>query len=222
MKKSILIAEDDESLLQVITESLTRKGFTVVTARNGLEALLCFRERNFDLLILDVMMPRVSGWDVAEEFRKTDRETPILFLTAKSGKEDLVKGYELGGNDYLRKPFHLEELFLRVRELLSRSPAADTLFKIGKYTFDPVRQELLYEGVAEKLSHRETGLLRKLCEHKGQVLDRKKVLLELWGDDDFFSARNMDTYISRLRKKLSRDAGIQIINLRGYGYKLIT
>ena len=224
MMKKILIAEDEVSLAGVIADSLIRLGYSVKVAENGLEAIRYLQAENFDLYLLDVMMPRLSGWDVAEEIRKQDGRTPILFLTAKTGKDDLIKGYGSGGNDYLRKPFHLEELLLRIKELLNRNPESEApgSMKIGLYTFNPVRQELSFQNETESLSYKESELLKELIACKGEVLHRKKVLLQLWGDDDFFSTRNMDTYISRLRKKLSKDPNIQIINLRGYGYKLIT
>lgn len=224
MTKKILIAEDEVSLAGVIADSLIRLGYSVKVAENGLEAIKYLQTENFDLYLLDVMMPRLSGWDVAEEIRKQDAHTPILFLTAKTGKDDLIKGYGSGGNDYLRKPFHLEELLLRIKELLNRNSEHGTPnnIKIGLYNFNPVRQELSFQNETENLSYKESELLKELIACKGEVLDRKKVLLQLWGDDDFFSTRNMDAYISRLRKKLSKDPDIQIINLRGYGYKLIT
>jgi len=224
MMKKVLIAEDEVSLAGVIADSLVRHGYSVKVAENGLEAIKYLQTETFDLYLLDVMMPRLSGWDVAEEIRKQDAQTPILFLTAKTGKDDLIKGYGSGGNDYLRKPFHLEELLLRIKELLNRNSESEVpgATKIGLYTFHPVRQELSFQNETESLSYKESELLKELIACKGEVLPRKKVLLQLWGDDDFFSTRNMDAYISRLRKKLSKDPDIQIINLRGYGYKLIT
>lgn len=237
--KKILIAEDELSLAGVIADSLRRKGFAVKTAENGLEAIKYVQQETFDLYILDVMMPRLSGWDVAAEIRQNDLHTPILFLTAKTEKEDLIRGYALGGNDYLRKPFHFEELLLRIKELLNRNsepvvpepavpgpaasePALSETVAIGRYLFDPVRQELSFQNETDKLSYKETELLKQLVSRRGEVLDRKKVLLALWGDDDFFSARNMDAYISRLRKKLKKDPAVSILNLRGMGYKLVT
>ncbi len=222
--KKILIAEDEPSLAGVIADSLKRKGFAVKTAENGLEAVKYIHTETFDLYILDVMMPKLSGWDVAGEVRKKDPHTPILFLTAKTGKEDLIKGYNTGGNDYLRKPFHFEELLLRIKELLNRlsEPAPPETIRIGLYRFNPVRQELSFQNETENLSYKETELLKQLAGCRGEVLDRKKVLLQLWGDDDFFSARNMDAYISRLRKKFKKDPAVSILNIRGLGYKLVT
>jgi len=222
--KKILIAEDELSLAGVIADSLKRKGFAVKTAENGLEAIKQVHTEAFDLYILDVMMPKLSGWDVAGEIRKHDPDTPILFLTAKTGKDDLIKGYGAGGNDYLRKPFHFEELLLRIKELLNRvpEPAVSENIPIGRYSFNPVRQELSFQNETENLSYKENELLKELVRSRGEVLDRKKVLLRLWGDDDFFSTRNMDAYISRLRKKFKKDPAVSILNIRGLGYKLVT
>ncbi|WP_367913833.1 response regulator transcription factor [Leadbetterella sp. DM7] len=222
--KKILIAEDELSLAGVIADSLKRKGFAVKTAENGLEAIKQVHTEAFDLYILDVMMPKLSGWDVAGEIRKHDPDTPILFLTAKTGKEDLIKGYGAGGNDYLRKPFHFEELLLRIKELLNRvpEPAVSENIQVGRYIFNPVRQELSFQNETENLSYKENELLKELVRSRGEVLDRKKVLLRLWGDDDFFSTRNMDAYISRLRKKFKKDPAVSILNIRGLGYKLVT
>jgi DNA-binding response OmpR family regulator len=221
--KTILLAEDEVTLSQVLADSLKRKGFSVEIAENGLEAIKLAQSMHFDLFILDVMMPKLSGWDVAEEIRKTDKNTPILFLTAKTEKEDVIKGYGLGGNDYLRKPFHFEELLFRINELLTRKTEAKTkeTLSIGLYLFNPTRQELTFNNKTENLTHKESQLLIELITCKGTVLDRKRVLLELWGDDDFFSVRSMDAYISRLRKKLKNDPNVSILNIRGFGYKLV-
>lgn len=221
--KTILLAEDELTLSQVLADSLKRKGFAVETAENGLETIKLAQARHFDLFILDVMMPKLSGWDVAEEIRQTDKNTPILFLTAKTEKEDVIKGYGLGGNDYLRKPFHFEELLFRINELLTRKPEPKTkeILSIGLYLFNPTRQELTFNNKTENLTHKESQLLIELITCKGTVLDRKRVLLDLWGDDDFFSVRSMDAYISRLRKKLKNDPNVSILNIRGFGYKLV-
>jgi DNA-binding response OmpR family regulator len=221
--KSILLAEDETDLAQVIADILKRKGFSVKTVSDGLEAIKLTSVEKFDLYILDVMMPKLSGWDVAEEIRKADQHTPILFLTAKTEKEDLIKGYGLGGNEYVRKPFHFEELLLRISELLTRKSESQTkeTFSIGLYIFNPTRQELTFSNQTESLTHKETQLLAELLACKGAVLDRKRVLLNLWGDDDFFSVRSMDAYISRLRKKLRNDPSVSILNIRGFGYKLV-
>lgn len=217
----ILLAEDDDSLQQILTHSLRKKGHSLTVAVNGLSALLCVQENTFDVLILDVMMPKLSGWDVAEAVRKTHPHLPILFITAKGEKEDMVRSYLSGGNDFLRKPFHLEELFFRVNELEKRAHAQEE-YALGQYRFNPTRQELCRDKDVQHLSHKESALLLHLCQKKGELLPRKDVLLALWGDDDYFSGRNMDAYISKLRKRLKEDDAVQILNMRGLGYKLIT
>lgn len=218
---NILLAEDDESLLEIISRSLEKKGYSVTGVSNGIDALLHAKDPSFHLLILDVMMPKLSGWDVAEAVRHSGSDLPILFITARGEKEDMLKSYLSGGNDYLRKPFHLEELFFRVEELKNRN-LGQTEYLLGLYRFDPTRQTLGIGGNQEILSGKESALLFHLCKNLGRLLPRKEVLMELWGDDDFFSARNMDAYISKLRKRLKEDPSVQILNIRGLGYKLIT
>jgi DNA-binding response OmpR family regulator len=169
-------------------------------------------------------MPFMDGFSFAQEVRKTNKQIPILFLTAKSQTDDLIRGYESGGNDYLKKPFSLEELLLRLNELLKRKASAIIPLEIaiGQYTFIPNKQELWFDGqLSSKLSHRENELLMLLTEHKNHVLDRKAVLLKIWGDDNFFNTRSMDVFITKLRKHLHKDPSIEIINIRGLGYKLI-
>jgi len=163
------------------------------------------------------------GCDVAKEIRKENPEIPIIFLTAKSQTEDVVEGFNLGGNDYLRKPFSMEELIVRINALLKRGDYENgtEVIKIGNYLFNVKNQTLVLNGYLETLTHRESELLSHLIQHKNQVLDRSFILKKLWGDDDFFNARSMDVFITKLRKKLKDDPTIQIINVRGYGYKLI-
>ncbi|PZU89456.1 MAG: DNA-binding response regulator [Chryseobacterium sp.] len=223
MKKKILFAEDEPTLAMVIKESLERKNYDVVQVSDGLQALDSYMIQRFDLIILDVMMPKLNGWNVAQEIRKQNKKIPILFLTAKSENEDLIKGYSVGGNDYLRKPFHLEELLLRVKELIERNKESreESVISVGRFKYSPIRQEIVFNENITKLSYKESMLLQKLINAQEEVLNRKTVLMDLWGDDNFFNARNMDVYISRLRKKLNADSNIQILNIRGFGYKLI-
>lgn len=215
---SILFVEDDAAIGFIVTETLNRSGYFVTHISDGQKALEIIQDQSFDAYILDIMLPKVSGFSLAEQIRKLHVNIPILFLTAKTTKEDLIKAYQLGANDFLRKPFHIEELLLRLKQLLQKN----ALYQIGAYTFNAVRQELIFQNQIEKLSHRETHLLKILVSNQGQITDRKAVLLEIWGNDDFFSARNMDAYISKLRKKLSQDPKISILNMRGFGYKLIS
>jgi two-component system response regulator TrcR len=223
--ETILLAEDEPFLARVIQESLQKTGYSVVVAADGNAALQWATSRDFSLFILDVMIPFKDGLTVASMIRQTNPHVPIIFLTAKSDVKDIVAGYEHGGNDYLRKPFSLDELFLRIRELLKRTASEATgpdMLKIGSYSFSARRQQLIGEdGNAVRLSHREAELLLLLQLNRNEVLDRKTTLLKLWGDDNFFNARNMDVYISKLRKKLLNDPSVEIVNIRGFGYKLI-
>lgn len=225
MKHKILLAEDEPFLGKVIKESLEKKGYEVMLAADGKQAWSMFSMTEFSLCILDVMMPYKDGFTLAVQIREANRKIPMMFLTAKADIAAVEQGYASGGNDYLRKPFSLEELFLRVGELIKRNnttePKSDEM-KIGSYTFLPRRQELFDAAMkAEKLSYKEARLLEMLLENKNNVLDRKAALIKLWGDDNFFNTRNMDVYITKLRKKLQKDNTVEIVNIRGYGYKLI-
>jgi DNA-binding response OmpR family regulator len=183
-----------------------------------------FQEKTSDVLVLDVMMPVKDGFTLAKEIRQLDEKIPIIFLTAKSQTVDVVEGFNSGGNDYLKKPFSMEELIVRINNLLNRQKLQEEshTWKLGKYVFDFPKQTLSYPNEEkELLTHREANLLLHLCLNKSEVLDRSLILNKLWGDDDFFNARSMDVFISKLRKKLRKDENVQIVNVRGYGYKLI-
>ena len=221
---SVLLAEDEPALGQIVKESLETRGFNVQWQQDGEAAIDSYKNKQPDILVLDVMMPKKDGFTVAKEIRQLDDTIPIIFLTAKSQTKDVVEGFSIGGNDYLKKPFSMEELIVRIRNLVSRSALQKTadILTIGHYTFNFPKQELSFkEEKALMLTHREAHLLFNLIKNKNQLLDRSVVLNKLWGNDDFFSARSMDVFISKLRKKLSRDESIQIINVRGFGYKLI-
>lgn len=220
----VLLLEDELQLARIVTETLRKRDFTVIHVINGVLGMEAVRKSSFDICVVDVMMPFMDGFSFVEQLRKTDKHLPVLFLTAKSQTDDVIKGYESGGNDYLKKPFSLEELILRMNELLRRRSAvqAPESVSIGKYTFYSNKQELWFGGqLHSKLSHRENELLNLLIENKNQVLDRKAVLLKLWGDDNFFNTRTMDVFITKLRKRLQLDSTVEIINMRGVGYKLI-
>lgn len=225
MQHKILLAEDEPFLGKVVKESLEKEGYAVTLAADGRQALELFSKGDFSLCILDVMMPYSDGFTVAARIRLSDVRIPLMFLTAKSAIEDMKEGYASGGNDYLRKPFSLDELFLRVAELLKRH--SDLSFEttqntIGSYTFFYSRQELKDNaGNILKLSHKEAELLAMLLKHKNSILDRKTALMKLWGDDSYFNTRNMDVYITKLRTRLKKDPSVEIVNVRGYGYKLI-
>ncbi|PKW28464.1 response regulator transcription factor [Flavobacterium lindanitolerans] len=223
-KIKIILAEDEPALAQIIKESLETRSFEVVLCKNGEEAFEAFSREKPELLVLDVMMPKKDGFTLAKEIRKLDKKTPIIFLTAKSQTQDVVDGFQLGGNDYLKKPFSMEELIIRIHALLGRIQLEknDENISIGNYIFNQTKQTLDYLGNIQFLTHREASLLHLLIENKNDILDRSLVLKKIWGDDDFFNGRSMDVFITKLRKKLSLDPNIQIINVRSQGYKLIT
>ena len=222
---SILLAEDEPALGMIIKESLETRNFSVTLCKDGVEAYEQYQKTNPQLLVLDVMMPKKDGFTLAKEIRKEDTKIPIIFLTAKSQTQDVVEGFSIGGNDYLKKPFSMEELIVRMNSLLERSSLQkeNTLIAIGKFTFNLQKQTLQFENEKEPkmLTHREAHLLFHLYNNKNEVLDRSYILKKLWNNDDFFSGRSMDVFITKLRKKLKQDADIQIVNVRGFGYKLI-
>ncbi|RPD97751.1 DNA-binding response regulator [Aureibaculum marinum] len=223
-KTTILLAEDEPALGQIIKESLETRNFNVLLCEDGEVAFKTYKETEPKLLVLDVMMPKKDGFTLAKEIRKENDEIPIIFLTAKSQTKDVVEGFTIGGNDYLKKPFSMEELIVRINNLLQRTQLQKTteIIKIGEYTFDFRRQLLQFKNEKEiQLTHREAHLLFHLYKNRNEVLDRSIILTKLWGNDDFFSARSMDVFITKLRKKLSQDSSIQILNVRGFGYKLV-
>ncbi len=219
----ILLAEDEPSLGQIIKESLETRNFEVLHCTDGEQAYQTYKTEKPVLLVLDVMMPKKDGFTLAQDIRKEDPGIPIIFLTAKSQTEDVVKGFTIGGNDYLKKPFSMEELIVRINALLKRvnNENINDPIQLGNYSFDFKKQTLQINSKTETLTHREAHLLYHLIQHKNQVLERSFILKKLWGDDDFFNARSMDVFITKLRKKLNQDSTLQIINVRGYGYKLI-
>ena len=227
MKENIkvLLVEDEEALGMVVSDSLRSRGFDVTYCTDGEKGLEEATQGSYDILALDVMLPKMDGFTIAKEFRKNDQHTPIIFLTAKSQTEDVVEGFELGGNDYLKKPFSLEELIVRIKALVKRFAQEEEqtieACYIGQYKFNIIKQTLVLDENSRNLTHREAELLYMLFEKRNQVLERKKVLMQLWGDDSFFNARSMDVFITRLRKYLKDDPNVQIVNIRGFGYKLI-
>lgn len=225
MSKSmkILLAEDESSLGLIVKESLESRDFEVEWCVNGEEALTKYQDFKPDILVLDVMMPKKDGFSLAREIRKLDRQTPIIFLTAKSQTKDVVEGFGLGGNDYLKKPFSMEELIVRVQELILRRErkSFEEQIEIGAYLFNYPKQRLQFQGQEQLLTHREAEVLMSLAISPNEVVDRSTMLSEIWGHDDFFNARSMDVFITKLRKKLASDPSIEILNVRGYGYKLV-
>ena len=222
-KPKIIYAEDEESLALIVKESLESKGFEVVYCTDGTEAFSKFETAYPDILVLDVMMPKMDGFTLAKEIRRKDKDIPIIFLTAKTQTKDVVGGFELGANDYLKKPFSIEELIVRIHALLNRSnqKSKEQNIKIGSFTFNHIKQQLVRDNEAVNLTHREAELLFYLSKNRNEILDRAFILNKIWGDDDFYTTRSMDVFITKLRKKLSRDKDVQIINIRGIGYKLI-
>ncbi|WP_203257586.1 response regulator transcription factor [Hyunsoonleella ulvae] len=220
----LILAEDEPALGQIIKESLETRGFNVTLCEDGEKAFNQYHVVKPELLVLDVMMPKKDGFTLAKEIRDIDDTIPIIFLTAKSQTQDVVEGFTIGGNDYLKKPFSMEELIVRINNLLNRTKEqkATEIIKISDYTFNFPKQTLQYK-LEDKipLTHREAHLLFHLVKNQNKVLDRSLILNKLWGNDDFFSARSMDVFITKLRKKLKKDNNIEIINVRGYGYKLI-
>jgi len=223
-RTTILLAEDEPALGLIIKESLETRNFKVLLCENGEKAFEVYKNKSPELLVLDVMMPKKDGFTLAKEIREVDDTIPIIFLTAKSQTQDVVEGFNIGGNDYLKKPFSMEELIVRINNLLNRTKdqKQSEILNVSSYTFNFPKQTLQFKDEEKvSLTHREAHLLFHLIKNKNQVLDRSLILNKLWGSDDFFNARSMDVFITKLRKKLKRDINVEIINVRGYGYKLI-
>jgi DNA-binding response OmpR family regulator len=223
--KRILLAEDDMNLGKVLTTVLTGKGFDVKHANNGEAAYELFCTDEFDLCLIDVMMPIKDGFTLAQEIRKMDRRIPIIFLTAKTMQEDMIKGLSIGGDDYITKPFTMEILLARMQALLRRSGVQEEpeshIVNIGNIQFDRKRQVLIINGEEQKMTSREAALLDMLYEQRNDVLYRSYALKKIWGEDSFYNSRNMDVYITRLRKLLKSEPNVQIINVHSTGFKLI-
>ena len=227
---NVLLVEDEETLALIIKDTLEGQGFFIRLAKDGEEGLRQFFEEKPDVLVADVMMPRMDGFEMVRRIRRQDKQTPVLFLTARSATNDVVEGFELGGNDYLKKPFGMQELIVRIKALLgraSRYPVSEnqppaTEFEIGRYRFNATTQRLSYLGSETELSHRESEILRRLCENRNEVTPMQDILIDLWGNDTFFNQRSLHVFITKLRHKLSRDERIRIVNVRGIGYKLIS
>jgi two-component system response regulator TrcR len=229
-KIKVLLVEDEAVLASIVKETLDARGFELTIAANGVEGWSFFNNNKPDICVIDVMMPRKDGFSLVEDIRKVNKLIPIIFLTAKTQTADVIKGFDTGADDYMKKPFSMEELILRLKSLNRRnnlqhldnsSSSSVTANKVGNFYFDHHRLELMDNGKAVSLSQREADLLKLLIDNKNQLLDRKTALLKIWGDDNPFNARSMDVYITRLRKYLLTDTTVQILNIRGFGYKLI-
>jgi two-component system response regulator VicR len=225
----VLLLEDDPNLGFILQEHLQLEGFEVTLCADGVEGLKAYRKGACILLLVDIMMPAMDGFTFARRVRSSDDLTPIIFLTARSLKEDKVEGFRLGCDDYVTKPFSMEELMLRIRAVLRRaSPfaqdgadAGPDLFDLGMFVFDQGKRLLRAGDTVRKLTDRESELLRMLCLHKNRVLERDVALRAIWGNDSFFSGRSMDVFISRLRRYLAADPAVEILNIHGRGYKLV-
>ena len=222
----ILLAEDDVNLGKVLTTYLEAKGYAVKHAGNGEMAYEMFCTNDFDVCLVDVMMPLKDGFTLAKEIRKMDKKIPIIFLTAKNFQEDMIEGLSIGGDDYITKPFSMEILLARLQALLRRTGKDEDKIEegeiqMGDTIFDTHRQTLTYAGKDIRLTTRETELLIMLLQKKNEVLEREYALKKIWGDDSYYNARSMDVYITKLRKYFREDTKVQIINVHGIGFKLV-
>lgn len=224
MKAHLLYVEDDESLGFVTRDSLEMEGYKITHFNEGKSAIAAIPDHQFDLCILDVMLPEVDGFTIAEEIRKYDTQVPIIFLTARSLKEDKIKGLKIGADDYITKPFSIEELILKIEVFLRRRiisiPSPASKFRIGEYEFDHPNLTLHHNGDAKTLTQREADLLKLFAEQPNQVIKRSDILEKLWGEDDYFLGRSLDVFISRLRKYLKQDDSLKIENIHGVGFRL--
>lgn len=223
-KHKILLAEDDSNLGVLLCEYLQAKDYSADLAHDGEEAYNMFINDKYDLCIFDVMMPKKDGFTLAKEVRMANVEVPIIFLTARNVKEDILQGFKIGADDYLTKPFSMEELTMRIEAILRRtsgeSPVLDT-YKLGRFKFDTQKQQLIDGESVIKLTTKESELLKLLCSNANKVLERNVALKTIWVDDNYFNARSMDVYITKLRKHLKDDPSVEIINVHGKGYKLV-
>ena len=231
-RKRLLLCEDDENLGMLLREYLQAKGYDTELCPDGVEGLDAYQKNKADLCVLDVMMPRMDGFTLAREIHKIDAETPIIFLTAKTLKEDVLEGFKIGADDYITKPFSMEELTFRIEAVLRRVAGAKNRNKnnytLGRYEFDKLKQLLVLKGEdgsileQQKLTTKENDLLSLFCQHANEIMQRDYALRTIWVEDNYFNARSMDVYITKLRKLLSGDPSVEIINIHGKGYKLVT
>jgi DNA-binding response OmpR family regulator len=227
MKKvRILLAEDDHNLGLLLQNYLTIKEYEPYLAADGVHAMKLFRKEKFALCLLDVMMPEMDGFTLAKAIREIDPNIPVIFLTAKNLEEDIIEGFRTGADDYITKPFSMEELVYRIEAILRRSSTREAetpqdYYKIGEFSFDVAKQLLTHKDHTQKLTTKESELLYLLCRHSNEVLERNFALKSIWIDDNYFNARSMDVYITKLRKYLREDPSVEILNIHGKGYKLL-
>jgi two-component system, OmpR family, response regulator len=224
--KKILLAEDDNNLGNLLGNYLIAKNYDAILSVNGKEALETFRKNEFNICIIDIMMPEMDGLTLTKEIRKINPNIPVIFLTAKNQKEDIIEGFITGADDYITKPFSMEELLYRIEAILRRVTEQvvrkkEDFYSIGKYSFDTLKQLLRIEDHTIKLTTKESELLELLCQHKNEILERNYALKAIWIDDNYFNARSMDVYITKLRKYLKKDPSVKILNIHGKGYKLL-
>jgi DNA-binding response OmpR family regulator len=226
-KVKILYVEDESFLGKIVKESLESRGYEIYMEEDGGKAIALYHSCQPNICVLDVMLPNKDGFQIAEEIRALNERVPILFLTAKSQTEDVVKGFRLGGNDYLRKPFSMEELIVRLENILKYTGSNGTnserdVINIGSYTFHAPRQVLSIKDDEQKLSFREAELLKVLYQNRDKIIDRRDILNLLWGNDNFFNSRNLDVYITKLRGYLKADPSVEILTIKGIGYRFLT
>ena len=225
-KPKILLCEDDPTLGMVLKNYLELSDFDVTLERDGRLGLAAFQRERFDLCLLDIMMPHMDGFTLAEEIRDVDPDIPLFFLSAKTMKEDIIQGYKLGADDYITKPFDSEVLLLKIKAILKRNDdlnkeADNKEFEMGSYHFNPKLRELGHKGLTQTLSPKENELLKMLAEHMNDLLPREQALKKIWGSDTYFNGRSMDVYIAKLRKYLKDDSNIEIVNIHGNGFRLV-
>lgn len=218
----ILYVEDEPFLAKIVKETLESKNYEVSHVSDGADALGAYKDGSFNICLLDIMLPNQNGYQIAKDIRAINQQIPILFLTAKNQTEDLVEGFKVGGNDYIKKPFSMEELMVRIENLLSLSKiksSNNNVFEINmNYKFFPNKYELHATEKIYELSHKETIILKLLCENQNQIIERKKILMEAWGDDSYYNSRNLDVYITKLRSYFKPDPEINLKTLKGVGY----
>ena len=227
VKPQILLCEDDTNLGMVLKNYLELNDYEVILERDGRLGLAAFQREKFDICLLDVMMPNMDGFALAEEIRDINPDVPLFFLSAKTMKDDIIQGYKLGADDYITKPFDSEVLLLKIKAILKRNEEmhreeVNAEFDMGKYHFNPRLRELTFEGKVQVLSPKENELLKMLCEYKNDLLSREIALKKIWGSDTYFNGRSMDVYIAKLRKYLKEDSTIEIVNIHGNGFRLVS
>ena len=225
-KYKVLLCEDDTNLGMVLKNYLELNDYDVILERDGRLGLAAFQREKFDICLLDVMMPNMDGFTLAEEIRDVDPDIPLFFLSAKTMKEDIIAGYKLGADDYITKPFDSEVLLLKIKAILKRNEEENRInenieFDLGRFHFNPKLRELSIDGNMQTLSPKENDLLKMLAEHKNDLLSREQALKKIWGSDTYFNGRSMDVYIAKLRKYLREDSTIEIVNIHGNGFRLV-